>query len=261
MTEVSSPISASPRPLTDKARRRAWNEPSVRAWCLIALAMAAVAAWILIEQILIARTTRYRMANWTRVDAATVETIGDSSRTTYRVTPDQLVSLPVKVTYFDLLAGTTRELIGKLEAQRQPLSPGNKIPILVDPADPKRWTDRVRPAPLFEEFLAALLLMPLPFILAGVALRRRWRVLKVWQQGELRQGTVMERRHSAVAPRSAILRCAVEDSRDKRLLSVAVPRSAHAFELGDRIALVTSPGAGWAIAAMLYEESAVGSRR
>jgi hypothetical protein len=253
MTTVPPSMYALPRPLTLRARRRAWSEPMVWGWCLIALAMAAVALWILTEQVLIAHETRWRVAHWKRVNDATVEVIGTSTRTTYRPQLDQLVSLPVKVSYFDLVAGRRRELSGRLEAQRQPLSPGSKIPILVDPSDPQRWTDRVEPPPLLEEFLIPLLLMPLPVVLFAVAIVQRSRVLKLWREGEACDGTVMERRYSAAAPRSAILRCAVEDSRDKRLRSVAVPRSAFAFEPGDRIKLVTPPGAGWAIAAMLYE--------
>jgi hypothetical protein len=52
------------------------------------------------------------------------------------------------------------------------------------------------------------------------------------------------RRHSAVAPHSAILRCTVDGvggggDGERRLLSVAVPRRAFAFEPGHRIALIT----------------------
>jgi hypothetical protein len=250
-------VAEPPRPLTPAARRRSWNEPKVRAWWLAALAMLLLAAWLLIEQISLAREARYRVAHWKRINSALIEVIGDSSRKSYRVPPDQIVVFDVKLSYADPDAkpdAPRQEVKGRLAAQTEPLSPGQSIPILVDPTDPHHWTDRVTPQPLFEQLLAPVLVAPLPIIFALVAWLQRQRILTLWRDGTLRQGTVVGRKHSAVAPRSDILRCQVEGAPDNRLLQVAVPRAAFAFQPDDPIALITpQEKPDRAIAAMLYE--------
>src|SRR5438067_7775472 len=121
-----------PRPLTANARRRSWNEPlAVRAWWIAAIAMAIITAGLLAEQISSSRAARYRMTNWTRIDHARIEQIGDSRRETYRVTTDRLTFEPVKVSYVDA-EGNPHELTGKLTAATQPVHPTQIIPILIN---------------------------------------------------------------------------------------------------------------------------------
>ena len=51
-----------------------------------------------------------------------------------------------------------------------------------------------------------------------------------------------------------IVRCTLTDSRDKRILSVVIPRAAARLKPGDALALITPTGEpSRAIAAMLYE--------
>jgi hypothetical protein len=241
------------RPLTSKARRRSWNEPAVRAWWLASVLLLIVFTWILLTQMLTARRGQYRVDHWTRIPAAKIVMIGTTTRTTYAIAPEELSYNPVKLSYTDA-TGTPRKLEGILEAQTSPIHPGQEIPVLVDPANRDRWTDRVVPVSLAEELIIPMMLLPLMIVFAGLAVWQRQRILSLWRSGVLREGTVLDRKNSATAPKSAVLRCTIDASRDKRVLSVTVPRSAVRLEPGDPISLVTPPGdSGRAIAAVLYE--------
>jgi hypothetical protein len=241
------------RPLTPKARRRSWNEPAVRAWWLAALLVLVAFSWIFLAQMFTARRGLYRVDHWTRIPVAKIVMIGNTTRSAYLVAPEDLSYNPVKLTYIDT-SGTPRKLEGILEAQRAPVHPGQEIPVLVDPSHPDRWTDRVVPVSLAEELIIPTLLLPLTIILAALAVWQRQRMLKLWRTGVLREGTVLDRKNSATAPKSAVLRCTIDASRDKRVLSVTVPRSTVRLGPGDPISLVTPPGgSGRAIAAVLYE--------
>jgi hypothetical protein len=226
----------------------------VRVLWLSALAVALVAAWQLVEQLAETRATLYRIGHWTRIDDAHIKQIGDSTRETYRVTVEELPSKPVKVTYVDA-QGETRELGGRLTAQAEAAHPTKKISILIDPLDPQKWTDQIQTRPLVEQMLIPFILFPLALALALGAIWQRWRMLALWRDGEAREGRIVDLRHSAVAPRSNVLRCTIEGARDKRLLSVVVPRRVSRMEPGDHLVLVI-PAAGEtnrAIAAMVYE--------
>lgn len=243
------------RPITRKALRRSWREPAVRSLWMTALAVLGVFGWVLCDQLIIARSGHFRLDHWTRIDAAKLEKIGDTTRANYRVTPDMLASRPVKISYRDA-AGASHELEGTLEAQKNALSPGQSIPILVDPKNPSHWTDRVTPVPLIEELMAPLLLLPLPFIFGLAAFWQQKRIIHLWRTGILREGIVVRRRNSATAPQSSIVLCTIQPNRESRLVSVSIPRSVVRFEPGDPIKLVTPSGDSTrAIASILYEES------
>lgn len=70
-----------------------------------------------------------------------------------------------------------------------------------------------------------------------------------------RDATVVGTARSAAAPRSAVVRCAVNGSQDKRVTRVTVPLSTAHFEPGDTIRVITPPGNAVTptLAAMLYE--------
>ena len=248
MNETISPA----RALAPKAVSRSWREPAVRGLLIGAAMMFVVAGWLFVEQFQAARHGRYRIDHWRKVDA-NLHKLFNTTRTTFRPTLYELPTLDAYLTY-PLPDGKPQDVEGKLEAQSAPRSPGDTIPILVDPADPTRWTDRVHPLPLFEQLIAPLLIVPLPLILAGAALWKRRRILRLWQTGLLRRGFVVSRANSPISPGSMIVRCTVEGNREKRIVSVAVPRAIARFEPGDTLMLVVpSADSTRAIAAMLYE--------
>ena len=122
------------RAITPKAARRSWHEPSVRGWWLCAAVMLVVATWLFVDQFQAARQARYRMQHWHRVDA-NLHKLFNTTRQTFRPTLYELPTLDAFLTYVDS-NGKSHDVEGRLEAQVVPRSPGETIPILVDPENP-----------------------------------------------------------------------------------------------------------------------------
>jgi hypothetical protein len=244
---------ALPRPLTPRARRQSWWEPSVRAWWLVAIGITLVLAFQLSLQLFEAHQARLRLSEW-RHETVTIDKIDGSPRATYTVSPEYLATSIADMTYTDT-AGVTHSLRGHLVAQFEPRHPGEKIELLIDPADPSVYTDRVRPAPLVEQLIIPGMLAPFPLIFAIVALVKRNRTRRLWQDGQRHQAQVVDVQKSAIAPRSAVLRCAVPDSREHRLFRLTIPRRLLPKpQKGDTLDVITPPGEPTrAIAAMMYE--------
>jgi len=241
------------RPITPKARRRSWGEPAVRTWWMLALLLMLITAWILAEQWTVIRSGRWRIEHWHRIPEAHIDKINDEARDTYRPSLEQLAIVDSTLSYVSA-DGKTHVVKGKLKAQKKPVRPAETIPILVNPQNPDDWTDRVSVAPLMQELLVPLLLLPLPVLCLLMALWQRQRILKLWRTGAKRQATVVDTGQSAAHPRSMIVRCTLTDSRDKRILSVVIPRSAARLKPGDSLVIITPIGEpSRAVAAMLYE--------
>ncbi len=256
---AAAAVSAPARPLTPRVRRRLWAEPHVRGWWLTALLVAVLVGWLIAEQIVISHNGAWRAAHWRPV-RATIEKIeagaaGEySTRNSYIVTPDDLRSKEAILGYTDA-AGVHHQVNGLLAAQTRSVHPQQQIDILVDPDRPNHWTDRTHPEPLLAQLLVPLIPAPIPFILLAVALWQRRRFQRAYETGPARTATVVGVTRSAAAPRSAIVRCTVKDHRDKRVIRVAVPRSAiQRLEPGDTLKLITPPNSLTpALAAVIYE--------
>lgn len=252
-TAAAPTAEAFPRPLTPRATRQSWWEPSVRAWWLVAIAIAFVLAFQLTVQLTESLQVRHRQAQW-RHETVTIDKIDGSSRTSYTVAPEYLATSLLDMTYTDA-AGAKQKLSGHLVAQFKPKHPGETVELLIDPADPTNYTDRVRPAPLIEQFIIPGMLCPFPVIFAIVAVVKRKRTLGLWRDGQRRKAEVIDVQKSALAPRSAVLRCTVPDSREHRLFRLTIPRRLlPSPQKGDTLDVITPPGEPTrAIAAMLYE--------
>ncbi len=250
---VPDSISTPLRPITPRASRRSWNEPVVRGWWISTVVLLFIVGGLLVQQLYVARNSRYRLQHWQRINAATIEKIGREGLKTFRASPEMLPSVISKISYVDA-AGIKRELEGYLLAQTAALRPGETIPILIDPAHPDHWTDRVTPLPIIEEMISPILLLPLPlFCLVAVFWQRR-RILRIWQTGIPREARVLGRGNTAVAPGSMVLQCVFEGPRGNRIVKVTLPRSAGRFERDDLISLIApTQDSGLAIASVLYE--------
>jgi len=135
-----------------------------------------------------------------------------------------------------------------------PRHPSDIIPLLIDPVDPSQWTDRTELPSLAERLMIPVLLVPVAVCLGLVGLWQRSRLLKLWQTGVQREAKVVHVQQSATSPWSSLLRCAVAESHDNRLLRVTVPHRRAKLQPGDSIQLITSAtGKPHAIAAMLYQ--------
>ena len=95
-----------------------------------------------------------------------------------------------------------------------------------------------------------------PVLLVAIAMTiwQRRRVLNVWRDGELVEGTVVDWHRSGLAPRSVVVRFTIDESEDNRVFSTHWPNTAGPVHAGEAIHLVMPPGApSRAIAAALYQ--------
>jgi hypothetical protein len=67
-------------------------------------------------------------------------------------------------------------------------------------------------------------------------------VLRIWRDGEARLAAVAERTPAALAPRSWLVRCALAEGKDRRLITVYIPRRLGTPEKGDALWLIMPPG-------------------
>ncbi len=237
---------AAPRPIGPEARRRSWNEPSVRFWWISALGMLGIAGYLAGTQYLTWATEADLIRNGTKVQAKVTQAAGQTV-VGRRVPPDSPVRLEFK------LNGADYEFNGFLFGREEFIIVDDLVDIRVDPKNPRSWTYRTEPVPLLGHLLGAILVTPLSILLAVVAVIMRIIVLRRWRSGEALQAVVVDRKQTAVAPLSYAVRCNPVDRRDRRLLTVHIPRSAADPQPGDTIWLILGEaGSGRPLAAMLF---------
>ena len=211
------PPAPPPRPVTPAANRRSWTEPLVRFWILATAGLVAIGGWFVTQQSLASRSEQWLIANGTTVKAVLIETDGDS-RIGKKSPPGSPCTLKID------WQGQTVDLHGTLTSNAF-LTNGETVSLHVDPNDPTDWTDRQTPEPLARRLIAGAVIIPAALITALAAVWLRRRVLGVWREGNAALYTVLEMRHSALAPLSHSVRCVVntgEFDRDHRLSSEKV---------------------------------------
>lgn len=224
----------------------------VRSWWLTAAVLAIMSIWLITQQFLVNREASYRIQHWTRTTAR-INKINGSSRTTYRVEPDVLATGESELTYTDK-QGVQHTVTGHLNGQIEARDPSDVIPLLYNPADSGEWTDRTALPSLAERMMISIILIPLAVILALVAWWQRRRLLQLWETGTAVQAKVVHLQQSATSPRSSLLRCAVANRADSRLLAVTVPHRSAILHKDDTIDLIVDAnGKALAIATMLYQ--------
>ena len=82
MTTTAEPSTAqTPRPITARARRRAWAEPNVRLWWMSALAIGFVSLWLVSAEVIDGLSKRAKLRSGIPV-VATIDTVaGKAVRT------------------------------------------------------------------------------------------------------------------------------------------------------------------------------------
>jgi hypothetical protein len=246
------PPPAAPRPVTPAARRRAWGELRVRTWWMLAAVVLVAILSVWGDQLIEARTTRYRIEHWRPVKAEVVQIV--TTRRASAVAP-QGESTPVVVNMPDA-KGELHEVKGYIHPLDREVHMHEVLPLLVDPADSEQWTDRVKQDPLISQLSMGLLLMPLliAFVLAGVWLRRR--TLALWQHGRAEEAVVLDSRATAAAPGSHTVRCTLRNGRDDRLIRVLVPNRVGGLHKGDTLwVILPRKGVHPALAARAYAAS------
>jgi hypothetical protein len=111
----------------------------------------------------------------------------------------------------------------------------------------------MQPGSLTQEMLSAMMLVAFAVVLFALALWRRHQVLAIYRDGEGVQAEVVGVSHSAAAPLSRLLRCAVHVGDEARVIKILLP-TRIAPGVGELVWLIAPPGrAEQAIPAGLFE--------
>ena len=240
-----------PREITPAVRKRSWGEPGVRFFWLGALAMLAIGVWFVGEQVYAYRLEE-RLIRIPPINA-TIHSVGGDSRVGAKFLPESRCTLEFQFN------GQKVSLSGVLQSQRDFISPGQIIPLHVDPSDPSIWTDRDTAEPMGGRLIAGILILPLALIGWLIAVIRRKRVLSAWKEGQAVAHSVVDVHSSALAPRSHAVRCVVMQGRDRSPVTVFISGRLPKPRQGDVLWLLQSPGKRASIAYGGYE-SIAGSR-
>ena len=245
MTMESLP--ETPRPITAKVRRRLWMEPISRSWCIVTILILVTFIFFSIDGFM----------QW-RSDARMIERGAIVQATGY--------AAGAKIKGRPLPVGQSQSVYIQYEYQGQKYSSqgalvqtgkqyiaGEPFSIRLDPNDPAVWSNREQVASLQGKMIASMLTLIFAFGSALAVLFTWWRNLGLWRDGYLHQARVLEHRQSALAPRSVALYCAVRVMKEEHLMTVYVPQSAAAPEVGQNIPLLTNENATRGIALVNYQ--------
>ncbi len=236
------PPPPAPRPLTPLAARRAWTEPTVRRWWLLAAAVLLAIGAYAADRLAARHTENRLIESGVAVPAHVVRTVAHA-------TPGQtaLADDVVDVT-FDWHGQPTP---GSGTLTRSTLI-GATIPIHVDPADPTVWTDQAEPTPLLNALFVGLLLLPLVPALGAIAWADRRAVARAYRLGRPALAVVADRRQVPIAPMSFAVRCSLRDGTDRRLRTVYVPHAGRTLAKGDDLWVIVPARRGRWLAALWF---------
>ena len=118
---------------------------------------------------------------------------------------------------------------------------GGTLQLARDPKNLDHWIE-VRPESAFiDELMAVFLLAPVILLLLAIARWCRSAILKVWRNGELRTGVVVDSKHSSMAPQSCVCRYTIADSNDRRVFTMLYPSRQGVLRQGDALPLLVLP--------------------
>jgi hypothetical protein len=250
VSELSDQTSTPPRPVTPQGSRRAWGDLRVRFWWLCAIALAIVTLIIAASRIAANIRERDLIQNGVKV-TATVVGMDGSTRVGWTQPRSDSHDVRLRAKMPD---GQSLTLSGNLPSGAGVLKIGGEIEIKIDPNQPSRWTDRTEAHSWAADLVIPLSLLPIILLLLAIALLRRSQVLRIWRNGDLVQGIVHDLRHSAMAPRSRLVRFTIPDLANSRIFSTLIPTSLGIPHEGDTIPIVAMPETPErSVAAQLYE--------
>ncbi len=239
---MQTPPLLTPRPLTPLAARRAWTEPTVRLWWLMALAVLLMILCYAADRLWARHVENRLIATGLPVQARVIST-------GLHATPGQTADVGDPAAVGIQWHGQPTRLQGSLT---RPSFIGATIPIHVDPSDPTVWTDQAEATPLAHALFVGLLLLPIVPVLLGIAALKRRGVARAWQLGVARAAVVVARHQTPIAPLSYALRCRWRDG-ERRLFTVHVPRAGRSLAKGDELWVIVPQGRGRPVAAMWFE--------
>lgn len=214
-----------PRPILPRVRRRAWAEPTVRFWWLMAAALLVLAPIVGAPPVKRWQTL-FRLADQPPVQARLLRT--------HREAIEGRPVLPGDTVQIEINTGDKpRQLWGTLDGWAQGPLPrvGSTVEIRVDPQNPDVWAVVHKVPPLLTALatglvVAAIALIPL---LLAIVLRRR--ILKTWRDGGAREAAILSSQTTALAPGAWAAQCAwIEDEgaplapHDRTIFRVFIPK-------------------------------------
>ncbi|QOV91786.1 hypothetical protein [Humisphaera borealis] len=203
MQDPADPVSSlppPPRPVLPRISRRAWSEPTVRFWWVLAFVLLALAPFV--------GAGPFRQ--WQKLSRLSTEpAVNAKVLRTDRETVTGRPTLAGAQVQIEIAAPSPRQLWGTLDGWTKGPLPriGDTIEIRLDPDDPDAWAVVHQVPPMISALatglsIAAIAVLPL---LAAFVLRAR--VLKVWRHGQLREAAVVGQQQTALAPGAYALRC------------------------------------------------------
>jgi hypothetical protein len=224
--------------LTRLVLRRSWQERHVRLWWVLAAAVLGVSVYYAVERTYAWYEEARLIKTGTRLDAEVIhwEKGGAHAPREKVVAADS----PVVIEYE--FNGQKYQQFGVLAGRKAQILTGHRYPVLIDPANPDRWTARTEPASLPHELVAVMLLLPLAVVLFALAGVSRRRVLKTYREGGAVLGEVVAVGHTAAAPFQRMVRCAVHAAGGEvRIARVLLP-PAKVPPVGSPIWLIAPAG-------------------
>ena len=238
-----------PRAITARARRRSWNEAPVRVWIILATLVFIALILFTATQIVSGIQDRRLILHGTVVPA-TVRVINGIEIQKRGFDRREVLSVTLDYSGPD---GKSYSVQGQLAPAEGILHTGDTIPLHVDPNDASNWTDRTDPGSWWHDLTVIWFLLPLLLIALAIAWWRRQQVLATWRRGTPISAAVVESKHSAIAPRSRVVRFTLTEGNDRRVFSTLVPSTRAPLQNGDELVLLAPPGKpSRAIVAELY---------
>ena len=234
------PPADAPREVTALVRRRAWTEPRVRLWWLLALGVLAVMLYVVSTQAVAWWKERRLLTHGVAVQAVILEA---RDRLQSISVPEKNMPPDSECTLQFTHKGKTYRVNGQLDEHMErgqhvttddPANPRHPVTLHIDPDDPERWTDRTTSPPLLKRVLVGMSIgLPIVALLALLAWLARRRAAEVWRSGAASTALVLSAGQTPVAPRARAVRCTPADSHDKRVFLVYLPAGVAPVAPGD----------------------------
>ena len=235
-----------PREITSFVRRRAWAEPHVRAWWLLATVLLLLGAYLGLTQYLDWSRLNRAINSGVTVPATVLAVEGDGRK-------GKSVSAGAQVVISYEYQGKTYQQNGTLSGLINATRVGEAVPLHLDPADPNNWTARGDVPSLPVAMTGAILVLPVALIAALIAFVARSAVLKTYEHGPSAEAQVIGNKQTPLAPKSRAITCSL--SQGGRTIEVVVPPALAGLAQGDAISLILPRKSGRPLAASWFEEN------
>jgi len=202
---------------------------------MMGLVMLVIAGYYAVSRIYFWNEEARLIRNGTRIEAEVMHwEIGGIAPKGKVVPADTGVDLEY------IFNGQTYRVHGQLAGHKDQIVTRTMVPIYIDSANPGHWTARMQPSSLAQELLSAMLLVPFVVVLFVAAVWQRFRVLRIYRDGEAVPAEVVGIGHSAAAPLSRLVRCAVHGGREARVVKVLLP-AGKTPDIGQMLWLIAPP--------------------